>query len=74
MQKQLHENGRCGTLYLQGKRLVCPACGKQTQVKLLPTTVLTDFPIFCKHCKTETVVNIDESQCQTGKTVRARAD
>ena len=74
MQKQLHESEHCGKLYMKGERLICPVCGRQTQVKLLQSTVLKDFPIFCKHCKAESIVNIDVSQNQSRQTTRVRAD
>ena len=72
MQKQLHTGQPCAKLDLQGNKIVCPKCGHATQVKILPTTALVDFPIFCKYCKQETIVNMSPSQSQC-RQARARA-
>ena len=37
--------------------LICPACQKKL-IKLLPTTVVQDFPLYCRYCKKEVIVNI----------------
>ncbi len=42
-------------LRVAGDRLVCPICGRPTQQRVLPTTRLTAFPLFCKHCRLTTV-------------------
>ena len=42
-------------LRVVGDRLVCPICGRPTQQRVLPTTRLTAFPLFCKHCRLTTV-------------------
>lgn len=34
---------------------MCPICGRPTQQRVLPTTRLTAFPLFCKHCRLTTV-------------------
>ena len=36
-------------------RYLCPICGRPTQQRVLPTTRLTEFPLFCKHCRLTTV-------------------
>lgn len=36
--------------------LLCPRCGKKTSIKVLPTTKMEDFPLHCKHCKRETII------------------
>ena len=64
MQKQLHMGTACAKIELQGNKIVCPKCGHATQVKILPTTALVDFPLFCKYCKQETIVNMSPSQSQ----------
>lgn len=43
-------------------RLICPLCGRPTQQRVRPTTSLTDFPLYCKMCKRETLVNMSQSQ------------
>lgn len=36
----------------------CPICGAKTRVKILPTTIMKDFPLFCHHCKKEIITNV----------------
>lgn len=35
----------------------CPVCGCKTRTKVLPDTVLENFPLFCPKCHHETIVN-----------------
>ena len=37
--------------------LICPKCGKKTNTKVLPETVLKDFPLYCNRCKTATKID-----------------
>lgn len=43
-------------------KLVCPFCGRSTHQPVLPTTVLKDFPLYCKFCRRESIVNVNMSQ------------
>ena len=56
-------------LDVKGGRACCPKCGRPTSVRILPTTVLFDYPLFCKHCKDAVVVKyrvpVPESQSLT---------
>lgn len=38
-------------------RMICPVCGGMMQGKIMPSTRLTDFPAYCKHCRKELIVN-----------------
>lgn len=38
--------------------LKCPVCGTQKILRILPSTVVKDLPVYCKRCKQESVVNI----------------
>ena len=31
--------------------LVCPKCGKKTNTKVLPETIMQDFPLYCNRCR-----------------------
>ena len=57
--KMLENAGQNGVkrdiLRVAGDRLVCPICGRPTQQRVLPTTRLIAFPLFCKHCRLTTV-------------------
>ena len=37
----------------------CPLCGGKTRVKLLPDTVLQNYPLFCPKCKREIVISAE---------------
>lgn len=65
LKKELHDAPRCGKLDAQGGKLVCPKCGQPTMFRILPTTVLIDFPLYCKHCRRETVISLHKSQNQS---------
>lgn len=50
----------------------CPVCGRKTTTKVLHNTELKDFPLYCKWCKTQTVIdyrqrkmNISQRQSQS---------
>ena len=50
-------------IYLDNGIGYCPNClAKKLKFRLsphlLPTTIGTDIPLFCRHCKTEYVVDI----------------
>lgn len=36
----------------------CPKCGKRL-IPALPKTRLVQFPLLCKHCKQESIVDFD---------------
>lgn len=39
--------------------LKCPHCGENTHMKLMADTELIYFPLFCRKCRTESVVNVN---------------
>ncbi|MBR3328767.1 MAG: conjugal transfer protein [Atopobiaceae bacterium] len=41
----------------KGEFIRCPRCGQKTRTKVLPGTVLVEFPLFCPKCKRELVVS-----------------
>ena len=36
----------------------CPYCDGKTRIKVYEDTVMLNFPLFCRKCQKETVVNI----------------
>lgn len=36
----------------------CPHCDGKTRIKVYEETVILNFPLFCRKCQKETVVNI----------------
>lgn len=53
--------------------LVCPVCGGRTKTKVLAGTELRSFPLYCTHCKKQTVIDHLPSLDGTAKRARARA-
>lgn len=39
------------------KWILCPNCGAKTRARLLPDTVLRNFPLFCPKCRKESIIN-----------------
>lgn len=37
--------------------ILCPVCGAQSITKVIPGTVLRKFPLYCKRCRQETVID-----------------
>ena len=37
--------------------VTCPSCKAKTRLKLLPDTVLKNYPLFCPKCKKEVIIN-----------------
>ncbi len=49
-----------GRIITEQKWIKCPVCGRGRVLRTLPTTEIKDLPVYCKVCKTETVVNISQ--------------
>jgi endogenous inhibitor of DNA gyrase (YacG/DUF329 family) len=45
--------------------LLCPKCGKKTNVKVLPETELKNFPLYCNRCKVATKIDHKKITCQS---------
>ena len=59
------KNARDILLVSAGGKLICPLCGRPTQQRVRPTTTLTDFPLYCKLCRRESIVNVNMSLSQS---------
>lgn len=46
-----------------GGWLICPACKKRKVLRLSEKNRAAKLPVYCKTCKTETIVNIDGCLC-----------
>ena len=55
--KELTNANICSKMIESDRWLICPACGKKL-IKLLPITIVKDFPLYCRYCKVEAIVNI----------------
>lgn len=42
--------------------LICPVCGRQRVLRVLPTTKVQNLPVYCKSCHSESVVNIPNQE------------
>lgn len=61
MQEQ-RKHGRM--LLVKDGYLVCPTCKRNKRLlKISPQTEASDLVVFCRDCKTEHVVNIEQGQC-----------
>lgn len=36
----------------------CPVCGKNTKFGMYENTVLLNFPLYCRKCNKETLINV----------------
>ena len=43
-------------LDVKNGRAVCPICGRPTPTRILPGTILVNFPIYCKRCRQTSIV------------------
>ena len=39
--------------------VLCPLCEGKTRLKLLPETVLKNYPLFCPKCRREIVISAE---------------
>ena len=44
--------------------ICCPKCGMKTKTKVLPQTVLHQFPLFCTWCKRQTIIDYNPTQAR----------
>lgn len=42
---------------MESQWVICPLCKGKTRLKLLPDTVLRNYPLFCPKCKNEVIIN-----------------
>ena len=47
--------------------VLCPICGGKTRLKLLPETVLKNYPLFCPKCKKEVIINAEHFEVTVTK-------
>lgn len=60
-----------GKLVTEDGKVICPSCGRPTQYRVRPDTLAKNWPVWCKHCRRETIVNIDVSLSQCRKSTSA---
>lgn len=52
--------------------ILCPFCGSKTRTKLLPTTVLRDFPLFCPKCKRTVIINAENAKVEVSSLLEGK--
>ena len=52
--------------------VICPSCKAKTRLKILPDTILKNFPLFCPKCKEEVIINAEHLQVSVVKEERDR--
>ena len=60
--KSLNKRVFCGILETRNGRALCPFCGRPTSQRVNPDTVLRNAPLWCKYCRTESIVNTEEPE------------
>lgn len=48
--------------------VLCPFCGGKTRLKLLPETVLQNYPLFCPKCRKEIVISAEHLKIKIEET------
>ena len=58
------------------KWIMCPICGAKTRARLLPDTVLRNFPLFCPKCRQESIMHHQRAElsCDKNKSSARRKD
>ena len=59
----MNEKEKCGMLHVKAGLIVCPVCKNKTNQAMHPKTEATNLPLWCRTCKTQTIVNIANGQC-----------
>lgn len=65
MQKVLRENENGGKIVkVKDKHPICPNCKRnKLPIQIYGDTVVHGLQVFCRHCKAEIKLDIDEGQC-----------
>ena len=48
--------------------VLCPLCGGKTRLKLLPETVLKNYPLFCPKCRREMIISAEHLKIKIEET------
>ena len=39
--------------------VICPRCDRQRVLRVLPSTRATDLVVYCKHCRSESLISLE---------------
>lgn len=42
--------------------ILCPVCKNKTRIKIIDSTELVSFPLYCPKCKQENLINVKNFQ------------
>jgi len=56
--KQLTAEKGCNKINTNKRWIMCPICGRGKVLCILPTTRVSNLPVYCKLCRNESIVNI----------------
>lgn len=59
----MQSNAQHGKLVIKDGWLMCPSCRRRKVLQLRPDTTAKNLIVFCRDCRTETVVDIEKGQC-----------
>ncbi len=51
----------CGKIVTKDGFILCPICKRQKVLRVLPDTSGKRIPIYCRNCKQESIIDIDQS-------------
>lgn len=52
-----------GKLNTKDGWLLCPSCRRRKVLQVRPDTTAKNLIVYCRDCRTETMVDIDQGQC-----------
>ena len=60
--KKLQTEPECGKLTVKDGWLMCPSCRRRKVLQVRPETSAKNLIVYCRHCRTETMVDIEQGQ------------
>ncbi|OUO36423.1 hypothetical protein B5F88_13980 [Flavonifractor sp. An306] len=61
--KKLKAERECGKLVVKDGWLMCPSCRRRKVLQVRPETTAKNLIVYCRDCRTETMVDIEQGQC-----------
>ena len=61
--EKLQKRGECGKLIVKDGWLMCPSCRRRKVLQVRPDTTAKNLIVYCRDCRTETMVDIEQGQC-----------
>lgn len=59
----MHSTESCGKLVVKDGWVTCPVCKRNHRlIRVRPETIARNFPVYCRTCRSEMILNIDRGQ------------